>query len=401
MRSKTEQIIAETERFSAHNYAPLPVVIERAEGSWAWDVEGKKYLDCISAYSSLNQGHRHPKVVAALVEQARRLTLTSRAVHNDRMGGFLAKLCGLCELDKALPMNTGVEGVETAIKLARKWGYRRKNVAADRAEIVVCNDNFHGRTTTVVGFSSVAQYREDFGPYGAGFPRIDFDAPEQLERAITANTVGFLLEPIQAEAGIIVPRPGYLTAVREICRRRNVLLILDEIQTGLGRTGRLFAFEHDADAKPDVLILGKALGGGVYPVAAVLANDDVMGVLRPGDHGSTFGGNPLAAAVASAALDVIVEERLGERAARLGERLRLALEALASPHVASIRGRGLLIGIEFHRSSGPAKQFALRLLELGVLSKDTHEQVLRLAPPLIIDEHEVDWLTAQLAEALR
>ncbi|HEY7672221.1 MAG TPA: ornithine--oxo-acid transaminase, partial [Gammaproteobacteria bacterium] len=382
--TKTDRIIAATEAVTAHNYSPLPVVIERGAGVWVWDVEGKKYLDCISAYSAVNQGHCHPRIVAALRAQADRLTLTSRAVHNDRMGGFLERLCKLAAMDAALPMNTGAEGVETAIKLARKWGYQRKHVARDRAEIIVCRNNFHGRTTTVVGFSSEPQYRDDFGPYGPGFTLIDFGDAAALERAITPATVAFLVEPIQAEAGILIPPDGYLRAARRICKASNVLFMLDEIQTGLGRTGRMFAYEHESDAKPDVLILGKALGGGLYPVSVVLARREVMDVFAPGDHGSTFGGNPLAAAAGEAALAVIVDEKLAERAARSGEALLRALAEIDSPHVAEIRGRGLLVGIELARSSGPARDFALQLLEHDVLCKDTHAQVLRLAPPLVI-----------------
>ena len=399
--TKTDRIIAATDAASAHNYAPLPVVIERASGVWAWDVEGNRFLDCISAYSSLNQGHRHPRIIAAMHEQAERLTLTSRAVHNDRMGAFLERLCRLASMDKALPMNTGAEAVETAIKLARKWGYRRKHVAGDRGEIIVCRNNFHGRTTTLVGISTEPQYRDDFGPFGGGFKTIDFGDAAALERAITRDTVAFLVEPIQAEAGIIIPPAGYLQAARRLCRAHDVLLMFDEIQTGLGRTGRLFAHEHEEDARPDVLILGKALGGGAYPVSAVLASNEVMGVLAPGDHGSTFGGNPLASAVGEAALGVIVDERLAERAARLGPKLTAAIEEIASPHVEQVRGRGLLIGIELMRSSGPARNFALALLREGVLSKDTHVQVLRLAPPLSIDDTEIDWLVERLHAVLR
>jgi ornithine--oxo-acid transaminase len=393
-------LIAETERVSAPNYAPLPVVISRAAGVWAWDVDGRKYLDCISAYSSLNQGHRHPRIVRALVEQAERLTLTSRAVHNDRMGPFLEKLCGLAGLDMALPMNTGAEAVETAIKLARKWGYRSKRVPRERAEIVACNDNFHGRTTTIVGFSSEPQYRDDFGPYSAGFRLVDFGDLEQLRAALGPNTVGFLVEPIQAEAGIIVPPDGYLAAARALCRERNVLFMLDEIQTGLGRTGKLFAHEHEPGADPDVLILGKALGGGVYPVSAVLASRALMTLFKPGDHGSTFGGNPLAAAVGSAALEVLVDERLSERAADLGAYLRSGLGTLRSDKIAEVRGRGLLIGIEIAAAAGTARKYCERLLERGVLAKDTHAQVIRLAPPLVVERAELDWLVAQLRAVL-
>jgi ornithine--oxo-acid transaminase len=393
-------LIAETERVSAPNYSPLPVVIARAEGVWAWDVEGRKYLDCISAYSSLNQGHRHPRIVRALVEQAGRLTLTSRAVHNDRMGPFLAKLCELAGFEMALPMNTGAEAVETAIKLARKWAYRVKRVPQDGAEIVACRDNFHGRTTTIVGFSSEPQYREDFGPYSAGFRLVDFGDIEQLRAALSSNTAAFLVEPIQAEAGIIMPPDGYLAAARALCRERNVLFVLDEIQTGLGRTGKLFAHEHEPGAMPDLLILGKALGGGVYPVSAVLASRAIMTLLKPGDHGSTFGGNPLASAVGAAALDVLVEERLTERAAELGAHLRAALATLRSDKIVEIRGRGLLIGIEIAAKSGTARKYCERLLERGVLAKDTHAQVIRLAPPLIIERAELDWLVTQLRDVL-
>jgi len=393
-------LIAETERVSAPNYSPLPVVIARAEGVWAWDVEGRKYLDCISAYSSLNQGHRHPRIVRALVEQAGRLTLTSRAVHNDRMGPFLAKLCELAGFEMALPMNTGAEAVETAIKLARKWAYRVKRVPQDGAEIVACRDNFHGRTTTIVGFSSEPQYREDFGPYSAGFRLVDFGDIEQLRAALSSNTAAFLVEPIQAEAGIIMPPDGYLAAARALCRERNVLFVLDEIQTGLGRTGKLFAHEHEPGAMPDLLILGKALGGGVYPVSAVLASRAIMTLLKPGDHGSTFGGNPLASAVGAAALDVLVEERLTERAAELGAHLRAALATLRSDKIVEIRGRGLLIGIEIAAKSGTARKYCERLLERGVLAKDTHAQVIRLAPPLVIERAELDWLVTQLRDVL-
>jgi ornithine--oxo-acid transaminase len=393
-------LIEQTERVSAPNYAPLPVVINRAEGVWAWDVEGRKYLDCVSAYSSLNQGHRHPRIVRALIEQAQRLTLTSRAVHNDKMGPFLAKLCDLAGLDMALPMNTGAEAVETAIKLARKWGYRVKRVPHERAEIVVCRDNFHGRTTTIVGFSSEPQYREDFGPYSAGFKLIDFGDTEQLRAAIGPHTVAFLVEPIQAEAGIIVPPEGYLTAARRICRDANVLLVLDEIQTGLARTGKMFSYQHEADAEPDILVLGKALGGGVYPISAALANRAVMTLLKPGDHGSTFGGNPLAAAVGAAALDVLVDENLTARAAELGAYLRDALASLPTSKIAEIRGRGLLIGVEIAAAAGTARKYCEALLERGVLAKDTHAQVIRLAPPLIVERAELDWLVEQLRAVL-
>lgn len=396
----SQELIQLTEDYVAPNYAPLPVVLSQAEGVWAFDVEGRRYLDCISAYSSLNQGHRHPKIISALVQQAGRLTLGSRAVHNDRMGPFLEKLTALAGMDAALPMNTGAEAVETAIKLARKWGYRRKGVAHDQAKIIVCRNNFHGRTTTIVGFSTDAQYRDDFGPYGPGFDIVDFDDIDALERAIRAETVAFLVEPIQAEAGIIVPASGYLSAARQICRDENVLFMLDEIQTGFGRTGRMFAYEHEQDAVPDALILGKALGGGVYPVSAVLANRELMDVFAPGDHGSTFGGNPLAAAVADAALDVLTEEHLSERAERLGRRLRNGIESIASDKLESIRGMGLLLGLEIKESCGTARDLATQLLGRGVLAKDTHQQVLRLAPPLVIEEDAIDWLIGELSAVL-
>jgi ornithine--oxo-acid transaminase len=399
-RSNSATLIARTEAVSAPNYSPLPVVAARAEGVWLYDVDGRRYLDCISAYSSLNQGHRHPRIVAALVEQAARLTLTSRAVHNDQMGPFLEQLCAAAGMAMALPMNTGAEAVETALKLARKWGYRVKGVPRDRAEIVVCRNNFHGRTTTIVGFSSEAQYRDDFGPYGPGFTLVDFGDLDALRAAITSNTAAFLVEPIQAEAGVIVPPDGYLAGARALCRERGVLFMLDEIQTGFGRTGRMFAHEHEAGAAPDVLVVGKALGGGVYPVSAVLASRELLELFQPGDHGSTFGGNPLAAAVGRAALAVIVEERLAERAAVSGNHLRAELERLAAPNVAAIRGRGLLIGIEIERAAGTARAYCERLLARGILAKDTHGQVIRLAPPLVIERAELDWLVEQLRAEL-
>jgi ornithine--oxo-acid transaminase len=399
--SDSRSLIAATEQVSAPNYAPLPVVVSRGEGVWVWDVDGRKYLDCVSAYSSLNQGHRHPRIVRALVEQAERLTLTSRAVHNDRMGPFLAELCALAGMEMALPMNTGAEAVETAIKLARRWGYRVKRVPRESAQIVVCRNNFHGRTTTIVGFSSEAQYRDDFGPFTPGFKLVDFGDLDALRAALTDDVAAFLVEPIQAEAGILVPPQRYLAAARRWCRERNVLFMLDEIQTGLGRTGKMFAHEHEPGAVPDVLVLGKALGGGVYPVSAVLASRALMTLFQPGDHGSTFGGNPLAAAVGRAALGVLVDEGLAARAAELGDYLFAALRSLRAPCVKDIRGRGLLIGIEIAASTGTARAYCERLMERGVLAKDTHGQVLRLAPPLIVQRSELDWLVEQLRAVLR
>jgi ornithine--oxo-acid transaminase len=399
--SDSRSLIASTEAVSAPNYAPLPIVVSRGEGVWIWDVEGRKYLDCISAYSSLNQGHRHPRIVRALVDQAERLTLTSRAVHNDQMGPFLADLCALSHMEMALPMNTGAEAVETAIKLARRWGYRVKRVPHDRAEIVVCRNNFHGRTTTIIGFSSEPQYREDFGPFAPGFTLVDFGDLAALRAALTDNVAAFLVEPIQAEAGILVPPPGYLAAARALCRERNVLFVLDEIQTGLGRTGKMFAHEHEAGAAPDVLVLGKALGGGVYPVSAVLASRALMTLFQPGDHGSTFGGNPLAAAVGRAALGVLVDEKLADRAADFGDYLFAALRGLRASCIKDVRGRGLLVGIEIAAEAGTARAFCERLLARGVLAKDTHAQVIRLAPPLVVQRSELDWLVEELRAVFR
>ena len=381
--SRTGEFIQEVDRWSAHNYGPLPVVLERGEGVWVWDVEGRKYLDMLAAYSAVNQGHRHPRIIEALEEQAGRLTLTSRAFHNDRMGPFLHELCEATGFDRALPMNTGAEAVETAIKAARKWGYEVKGVPDDRAEIIVCANNFHGRTTTIVGFSSEDQYRAGFGPFAPGFVTIPYGDSDALERAITDETVGFLVEPIQGEGGIVVPPDGYMSTVHEICRERGVLVLNDEIQTGLGRTGKLFCGDWDG-TRGDVLIVGKALGGGVFPVSAILANDDVMDVFHPGDHGSTFGGNPLGAAVGQASLAVTLEEGLADRSLELGTWLHERLSDIDSPHIAEVRGRGLMIGIEIRRKSGPARPFCDALMERGILCNDTHHQVIRIAPPLVV-----------------
>ncbi|MBI4539533.1 MAG: ornithine--oxo-acid transaminase [Gemmatimonadetes bacterium] len=398
--SRTQRHLEEAERWSASNYRPLPVVLERGEGVWLWDVEGRRYLDMLSSYSALNQGHRHPAIVAAAQAQLGRLTLTSRAFHNDQTGPFLRELCELAGYEKALPMNTGAEAVETAIKLVRKWGYERKGVAAGRAEIVVCEGNFHGRTTTIVGFSTVSQYRRGFGPFTPGFKLIPYADADALEAAITEHTVGFLVEPIQGEGGVVVPPSGYLRRVAEICRERGVALIADEVQTGLGRTGRLFAWEWEG-VRPDVILLGKALGGGIYPVSAVLADAEYMDAFAPGDHGSTFGGNPLAAAVGRAALRVIVEEELWRRADELGCWFMDRLQALASPHVEQVRGRGLLVGVVIKESSGPARRFCEALLERGILAKETHEQVIRFAPPLIITRDELEGALAAIGAVLR
>jgi ornithine--oxo-acid transaminase len=397
---RTEELIREVDRWSAHNYHPLPVVIERGEGCWVWDVDGRKYLDMLSAYSAVNQGHRHPRIIAALKAQADRLTLTSRAFHNDQMGPFLRQLCELLGYPKALPMNTGAEAVETAIKAVRKWGYTVKGVPVDAAEIIVCENNFHGRTTTIVGFSSESPYRDGFGPFTPGFKLIPYGDVDALKAAITGNTVGFLVELLQGEGGVVVPPEGYFKAVADVCREANVKIMADEIQTGLGRTGRLLASDWEG-VKPDVVMLGKALGGGVYPVSAVVADEEVMGVFAPGDHGSTFGGNPLAAAVGRASLDVIVEEKLPERAAELGAWFMDQLEAIDSPHVAEVRGKGLMVGVVIKEASGTARPFCEALMERGILAKETHEQVVRFAPPLVITREILEEALESIREVLQ
>jgi ornithine--oxo-acid transaminase len=385
----SQEIIALTEEYGAHNYHPLPVVVARAEGAWVWDCEGKKYLDFLSAYSAVNQGHCHPTIVQALKEQVGRVTLTSRAFHNDQLGPFTRELCSLCGFPKALPMNSGAEAVETALKMARKWGEKVKGVPAGQAEIICCADNFHGRTISIVSFSTDAQYRDGFGPFTPGFVVVPYGDAGALERAITPNTVGFLVEPIQGEAGVVVPPEGYLRRARELCSRARVLLMADEIQTGLGRTGKLFCFEHEG-VRPDVLILGKALSGGVLPVSAVLASEEAMGVFQPGDHGSTFGGNPLACAVARAAIRVLQEERLAERSARLGESFRARLEGLKGARIAQVRGRGLLLAVVLTPAAGPARPYCERLMQRGLLCKETHQNVIRFAPPLVISEADLE-----------
>jgi ornithine--oxo-acid transaminase len=398
--TRSDAIIAQCERYSAHNYHPLPVVIERGEGAWVWDADGRKYLDCLSAYSAVNQGHCHPKIIAALEEQARKITITSRAFHNTRMGAFLEKLCRLAEMDLALPMNTGAEAVETAVKAARKWGYEVKGVPDNEAEIIVCSQNFHGRTMAAVSASSEASYRHHFGPFIPGFKWVPLGDLEALRNAITENTVAFIMEPIQGEGGIIIPPDGYLRAAKHLCHDEDVLFVLDEIQTGLARTGEIFCHQHEEGAKPDMLIVGKALGGGVYPVSAVLSSKDILGLFQPGDHGSTFGGNPLGAAVGEAALDVIVDEELAKRSKELGDYLIEELRAINTVQVEEIRGRGLFIGVEIRKSCGPARPFCEELMKLGVLTKETHEQVIRLAPPLVIEKSEIDWLVAQFRKVL-
>ncbi len=391
--------IALEETYGAHNYHPLDVVIDRAEGVWVWDVAGRKYLDCLSAYSALNQGHRHPKIMAALADQAGRVTLTSRAFRNDQLGRLYKELNDLTGYKMALPMNTGAEAVETALKLARIWGYRAKGIPRDQAEVIVASSNFHGRTITIISFSSEPLYRDEFGPHTPGFVTVPYGDAAALEQAITPNTAAILIEPIQGEAGVIVPPAGYLRAARDLCRRHNVLLIADEIQTGLGRTGALFACDHE-DVRPDVMILGKALGGGVYPVSVVLADEPVMGLFKPGEHGSTFGGNPLAAAVARASLAVLVDEDLIGRAATLGEYFQERLAEIPSPHVKEVRGKGLLIGVELKPEAGGARRFCEALFERGLLCKETHQNVIRFAPPLTIERETIDWALEPITETL-
>ena len=386
-------------RYSARNYLPLPVELSRGEGIHLWDVHGRRYIDMMSAYSAVSFGHGRPELVAVLTEQAKRLAVTSRAFYTDQLGPFLQRLCEVTQMDKALPMNTGAEAVETAIKAARKWAYKVKGVPEGQAEIIVCAGNFAGRTTTIIGFSSEDQYRDGFGPFAPGFRHVRFGDAADLERAITANTAAFIVEPVQGEAGIIVPPAGYLAACAEICRQHDVLLICDEVQTGLGRTGRVLACEHE-NVRPDGITLGKALGGGLLPVSAFVARDEVMGVFNPGDHGSTFGGNPLAAAVGHAALDLLITERLSENAARMGERLMHGLQAIDSPMITDVRGKGLLIGVEFDPTQASARTVCERLLEFGVLSKDTHGTVVRFAPPLTITREQTDDALARIAEAV-
>ncbi|MDT8369268.1 MAG: ornithine--oxo-acid transaminase [Longimicrobiales bacterium] len=397
--TRTDTYLQQASDFSAHNYKPLPVVLERGEGAWVWDVEGRKFLDMLAAYSAVNQGHRHEKILDAARAQMERITLTSRAFHNDQMGPFLQKLCEVTGFEKALPMNTGAEAVETAIKMVRKWGYTVKGVAEDQAEIIVCSGNFHGRTTTIVGFSDEDQYKEGFGPFTPGFKLVPYGDAAAFEAAITPNTVGFLVEPIQGEGGVIVPPDGYLARTRRLCTEQRIAFMADEIQTGLGRTGRLFCCDWE-EVKPDVLIVGKALGGGVYPVSAAIADSEFMDVFHPGDHGSTFGGNPLGAAVGLASLDVILDEKLVERSDELGEWFRAELRGIDSPHVKEVRGKGLMIGVEIKVESGPARPFCEALQARGILAKETHHQVIRFAPPLVIEKTDLEWALGHVREVL-
>ena len=400
MTTLVPDFIATEARLGARNYEPLGVVLSRGEGVWVWDTQGNRYLDCLSAYSAVNQGHCHPKILAAMVEQAAKLTLTSRAFHNDQLAPFYEQLAELTGAHKVLPMNSGAEAVESAIKSVRKWGYEVKGVPDGEAEIIVCSDNFHGRTLGIVGFSTDAAAREHFGPFAPGFRIIPFGDAKALEHAITPNTVAFLVEPIQGEAGVILPPPGYFTEVRALCTAHDVMLILDEIQTGLGRTGKLLAEQHDG-IEADVTLLGKALSGGFYPVSAVLSNNAVLGTLKPGQHGSTFGGNPLACAVARAALRVLVEEGMIENAAVQGARMLDGLRSIRTNTIREVRGRGLMLAVELHPEAGDARRYCEALQAGGILAKDTHGHTIRIAPPLVISADQVDWALERIEAALR
>jgi ornithine--oxo-acid transaminase len=395
-KNQTQEFIQLEEQYGAHNYHPLDVVIDRAQGCWVYDVEGKKYLDCLAAYSAVNQGHCHPKILSALVDQAHKVTLTSRAFRNDQLPLLLQQLHDLTGFEMTLPMNSGAEAVETAVKAARKWGHKVKGIADGKAEIIVCANNFHGRTVTIVGFSTDEQYRDGFGPFTPGFKIIPYGDAAALRGAMTPNTCAFLVEPIQGEAGIVIPPAGFLKEAAAICQQNRVLLIADEIQSGLGRTGKLFAYMHEG-IRPDAIIIGKALSGGFYPVSAVLASKEVLGVFHPGDHGSTFGGNPLACAVARAALRVLIDEKLPERSAELGGYFLEKLRTLRSPDLKEVRGRGLWIGIELHSLARP---YCEALKEEGLLCKETHDRVIRIAPPLVITREEIDWAFERIKKVI-
>ncbi|MBV6391921.1 MAG: Ornithine aminotransferase [Anaerolineales bacterium] len=395
----TQDFIKIEEQYGAHNYHPLDVVIEKAEGVWVYDVDGKKYLDCLSAYSAVNQGHVHPQILNALLEQAKKVTLTSRAFRNDQLPLLYKELSEMTGYDMSLPMNSGAEAVETAVKLARKWAYQVKKVPRHQAEIIVAGNNFHGRTVTIISFSTEPLYRDDFGPFTPGFVVVEYGNAEAIEKAITPNTAAVLLEPIQGEAGVIMPPDGYLKKVADICKKNNVLFAADEIQTGLCRTGKLFASDHEG-VRPDIVIVGKALSGGFYPVSAVLADKPILGLFTPGEHGSTFGGNPLAAAVARASLKVLREEKLAERSAELGAYFVEQLSEIPSPHVKEVRGKGLLIGVELKPEAGGARRFCETLKAKGILAKETHDNVIRFAPPLVIDKETIDWALPAIRETL-
>ncbi|ROL59473.1 ornithine--oxo-acid transaminase [Bacteroidetes/Chlorobi group bacterium MS-B_bin-24] len=394
---RTQDYIELENQYGAHNYHPLDVVITRAEGCWVYDVEGKRYLDCLAAYSAVNQGHCHPRILKAFVEQATKVTLTSRAFRNDQLPLLYKLLHDLTGYDMALPMNSGAEAVETAIKAARKWGYKVKGIPENKAEIIACENNFHGRTTTIISFSTEPQYRDGFGPFTPGFQIVKYGDIEDLKSKINENTAAFLVEPIQGEAGIIVPPEGYLRQAEEICRKNNVLFICDEIQSGLGRSGKLFAYEYEG-VHPDLVIIGKALSGGFYPVSAVLGSKEVLGVFKPGDHGSTFGGNPLAARVARESLSVLIEENMIENSARMGEYFLGKLKQIKSKHIVEVRGKGLWIGVEL---DGPARPYCERLKDEGILCKETHDHVIRFAPPLIITKEEIDWALERIEKVIK
>ncbi len=396
---KTSEYIALSDRYGAHNYKPLDVIIKRGEGVWVYDVEGNRYLDCLSAYSALNQGHVHPKILATLQEQAKKLTLTSRAFRNDQLPLLYKELSDLTGYEMSILMNSGAEAVETAIKIARKWAYQIKGIPAEKAEIIVADGNFHGRTITIISFSSEPLYRDDFGPFTPGFINVEYGNIESLEHAVTENTAGIMLEPIQGESGVIIPPSGYLRKVSELCKRNNILFIADEIQTGLGRTGKLFACDHE-EVKPDVMIIGKALAGGFYPVSAVLSSVKILGLFKPGEHGSTFGGNPLGAAVARTSLKVLVEEGLIDNAAEMGEYFSDQLAELPQKNIHEIRSRGLLIGVDIKTESGQARAYCEALQKKGILAKETHEKTIRFAPPLIINKQIIDWAIPKIREVL-
>ncbi len=396
----TQQFIEIEEQYGAHNYHPLDVVIEHAEGVWVTDVEGQKYLDCLSAYSAVNQGHVHPRILNAMLEQAKKVTLTSRAFRNDQLPLFYKELSEFSGYEMSLPMNSGAEAVETAIKLARKWAYRVKGVPRHQAEIITVSGNFHGRTTTIISFSTEPLYKEDFGPFTPGFVTVPYGDAEAIEKAITPNTAAVSIEPIQGEAGVVIPPAGYLKKVAEICKKNNVLLIADEIQTGLCRTGKVFAHQHEG-IRPDMVVIGKALSGGFYPISAVLADAPLMKLFTPGEHGSTFGGNPLAAAIGRAAIGVLRDEKLAERSAELGTYFLEQLQEIPSKHVKEVRGRGLFIGVELKPEAGGARRFCVELQKRGILAKETHDHVIRFAPPLVIDKETIDWALPKIREVLQ
>ncbi len=395
----TKELIEIEEKYGAHNYHPLDVVINKAEGVWVYDVEGKKYLDCLAAYSAVNQGHCHPRIIKALKEQADKLTLTSRAFRNDQLPLLYKELSELTGYEMILPMNSGAEAVETALKAARKWGYKVKGVPDNSAEIITCENNFAGRTISIISFTTVDQYKDGFGPFTPGFKIIPYGNADALEKVITKNTAAFLVEPIQGEGGVIVPPAGYLKKAYDICKKNNILFIADEIQSGLGRSGKLFAFEYE-NIKPDAVIIGKALSGGCYPVSAILSSKEILGVFNPGDHGSTFGGNPLGAAVARESLKVLIEEKLVDNSFKMGEYFRDKLKAIKSKHVKEVRGKGLFIGVELKPEAGGARRFCEALMERGILCKETHENVIRFAPPLVIKKEEIDWALTRVEEVL-